>query len=72
MMGMGVRVRAATRVSDDTPSSSSAIYSTTPPLPLSEFQFYPRERFVDDHRFEVQTSVWRHQIRMEKGPAAVA
>ena len=33
---------------------------------LSEFQFYPRERFLYDYRFELQTPVWQHEIRVEK------
>ena len=34
--------------------------------PLSEFQFYARERFLYDYRFELQSPVWRHEIRVEK------
>jgi hypothetical protein len=34
--------------------------------PLSEFQFYARERFLYHYRFELQTPVWRHEIRVEK------
>jgi hypothetical protein len=33
---------------------------------LSEFQFYVRERFFYDYRFDLQTPVWRHEIRVEK------
>ena len=33
---------------------------------LSDFQFYPRERFFYDYRFDLQTPVWRHDSRVEK------
>jgi hypothetical protein len=33
---------------------------------LSDFQFYLRERFFYDYRFDLQTPVWRHEIRVEK------
>jgi hypothetical protein len=36
------------------------------PMLLSDFQFYVRERFFYDHRFDLQTPVWRHEIRVEK------
>jgi hypothetical protein len=36
------------------------------PQTLSEFQFYPRERFLYNYRFERQTAVWQHEIRVEK------
>jgi len=36
------------------------------PPPLSVFQFYVRERFLYDYRFELQTPVWRHEIQVEK------
>src|ERR1035438_7719913 len=35
-------------------------------IPLSAFQFYLRERFFYDYRFDLQTPVWRHEIRVEK------
>jgi hypothetical protein len=40
------------------------------PPPLSEFQFYARERFLYDYRFELQTPVWRHEIRVEKAASS--
>ena len=39
---------------------------TARPIPLSDFQFYPRERFSYDYRFESETPLWRHEVRVEK------
>lgn len=36
------------------------------PRHLSDFQFYLRERFLYDYRFDLQIPVWRHEIRVEK------
>jgi hypothetical protein len=56
------------------PADPAAAGESAGPQQLSEFQFYPRERFLYDYRFELQTPVWRHEIRVEKmlsdGPAA--
>ncbi|MGH9632945.1 MAG: plasmid pRiA4b ORF-3 family protein [Bryobacteraceae bacterium] len=38
----------------------------TGPIQLSDFQFYLRERFFYDYQFELQTPVWRLEIRVEK------
>jgi hypothetical protein len=38
----------------------------TGPMPLADFQFYVRERFLYDYRFDLQSPVWRHEIRVEK------
>jgi hypothetical protein len=48
------------------PADSPAADESACPQQLSEFQFYPRERFLYDYRFELQTPVWRHEIRVEK------
>ena len=48
------------------PADPAAAGESTGPQPLSEFQFYPRERFLYDYRFELQTPVWQHEIRVEK------
>lgn len=48
------------------PSDPAAAGELAGPQQLSEFQFYPRERFLYDHGFELQTPVWRHEIRVEK------
>ena len=48
------------------PVDPAAACESTGPKPLSEFQFYPRERFLYDYRFELQTPIWQHEIRVEK------
>jgi hypothetical protein len=48
------------------PTDPTAAGESAGPLRLAEFQFYPRERFLYDYRFELQTPVWRHEIRVEK------
>lgn len=48
------------------PADQTGACASTPPIRLSEFQFYARERFLYNYRFELQTPVWRHEIRVEK------
>jgi hypothetical protein len=38
----------------------------TTPARLSDFQFYVRERFLYEHRYDLRAALWRHEIRMEK------
>jgi hypothetical protein len=46
----------------DQPGASDGVAG----VQLSEFQFYLRERFLYDYRCDLRTSVWRHEIRVEK------
>jgi hypothetical protein len=48
------------------PSDPVTVGESATPQTLSEFQFYPRERFLYNYRFERQTAVWQHEIRVEK------
>jgi Plasmid pRiA4b ORF-3-like protein len=33
---------------------------------LSDFQFYLRERFLYEYRYDLRVALWRHEIRVEK------